>query len=176
VVVELPRRDSFAIVNAGKASAYGGELELSWELSDDLELWLASGVLRTRYDDFLAILPGGTTDLAGREFPGAPRLTISSGLRWRATERWEFGANHWFSGEAYSDPLNSPEGLRSAYGILDLSARRQLSSNMQMHLTLTNALDRRYLENVRVAGSANRVREYVPGRERRLELGFDWRW
>jgi hypothetical protein len=45
-----------------------------------------------------------------------------------------------------------------------------------MHLTLTNALDRRYLENVRVAGSANRVREYVPGRERRLELGFDWRW
>jgi outer membrane receptor protein involved in Fe transport len=176
VPVDLPQRDSFLTVNAGKAHAYGGEIELRWNPDERLQAWFGIGALRTRYDEFDARLPSGTVDLAGHRFPGAPSVTMSTGALWRPRPHWQFGATGWYGGAAYSDALNTEEGRRAGHAVFDFSARRALGGHAALSLALRNAFDRRYLEDVRVAGVQPRPREYLTGRRREFELSFSWDW
>jgi len=73
------------IVNAGKATIWGLELESMAQLTDDLQLRLTYGYLRPRYDQFLDTNPttGQPEDVSGnRAFPLAPRHTAGAGLDW----------------------------------------------------------------------------------------------
>ena len=60
--------------------------------------------------------------------------------------------------------------------MLDLNLRREFAGNAALELFARNALDRDYLEDVRIAGTQLQAREYFVGAERRVGLAFDWSW
>jgi outer membrane receptor protein involved in Fe transport len=176
VPVDLAQRESYIIVNAGEAHAYGGEFELEWKPGEDFQAWIGLGLLHTRYDDFEARLPFGTVDLQGKRFPGAPPLTATAGARWNFAPRWQFGLSHWYSRESYSDALNTEAGRRPGYGVLDLNLKREIGGHGVLELFVRNALDKQWLEDVRIAGTQSLPREYFVGAERRVGLAMDWTW
>jgi len=174
VPVDLAQRETYIIVNAGQAHAYGGEFELQWRPDEALQAWIGLGLLHTRYDEFSTRLPSGNADLSGKRFPGAPPLTVAAGLRWAFAPGWQFGASHWHSRGAYSDALNTPEGWRPGYGVLDLNLRRELGANAVLEVFARNALGKDYLEDVRIAGTQLQAREFFVGAERRVGVALDF--
>jgi outer membrane receptor protein involved in Fe transport len=176
VPVDLAQRESYIIVNAGAAHAYGGEFELEWNPGRDWQAWVGLGLLHTRYDDFVARLSFGTVDLRGNRFPGAPPLTFTAGARWNFAPRWQLGVSHWYSRGAYSDARNSVAGRRPGYGVLDVNLRREVGARGTLELFARNALDKDYLEDVRTAGAQSQAREYFVGAGRRVGVAFDWAW
>ncbi|WP_294235743.1 TonB-dependent receptor [uncultured Sphingomonas sp.] len=71
-------------VNAGRSHLYGGELELQGKIDRHFDAYGSVGHVRTKFDDFN--LPGGATsniNLAGSEFPYAPRWTLAGGINGR---------------------------------------------------------------------------------------------
>ncbi|KIU27656.1 TonB-dependent receptor [Sphingomonas melonis] len=72
-------------VNAGKSHLYGGELEVQGRLNRVFDAYASAGYVRTKYDRF--DLPAGSTstvNLAGSQFPYAPRWTLAGGINGRA--------------------------------------------------------------------------------------------
>ena len=72
-------------VNAGKSHLYGGELEVQGRLNRMFDAYASAGYVRTKYDRF--DLPAGSTstvNLAGSQFPYAPRWTLAAGINGRA--------------------------------------------------------------------------------------------
>lgn len=71
-------------VNAGASHLYGGELEIQGRLNRMFDAYFSAGYVRTKYDRF--DLPAGSTstvDLAGTQFPYAPRWTLAGGVNGR---------------------------------------------------------------------------------------------
>lgn len=71
-------------VNAGKSHLYGVEVEAQGRVSRALDAYVSVGHVRTEFDRFS--LPAGSTstiDLAGSEFPYAPRWTVAGGVNAR---------------------------------------------------------------------------------------------
>jgi outer membrane receptor protein involved in Fe transport len=72
-------------VNAGKSHLYGGEMEVQGRLNRMFDAYASAGYVRTKYDRF--DLPAGSTstvNLAGSQFPYAPRWTLAAGINGRA--------------------------------------------------------------------------------------------
>lgn len=73
------------IVNAGKATIWGLELESVAQVTGDLQLRLTYGFLQPRYDEFIDNNPmtGEPEDVRkNRAFPLAPRHTAGAGIDW----------------------------------------------------------------------------------------------
>jgi len=71
-------------VNAASSHLYGFEVEASARFSPALDAYVSLGHVRTKFDEF--DLPDGSTstvDLAGSEFPYAPRWTLAGGVNAR---------------------------------------------------------------------------------------------
>ena len=71
-------------VNAGKSHLYGFEVEAQGRISRALDAYVSVGHVRTEFDRF--DLPAGSTstiDLAGSQFPYAPRWTVAGGVNAR---------------------------------------------------------------------------------------------
>ncbi|WP_179509687.1 TonB-dependent receptor [Sphingomonas melonis] len=68
-------------VNAAQSHLYGFEIEGQGRISRTLDAYASIGHVQTRFDTFA--LPGGATgsvDLAGSQFPYAPRWTLAGGV------------------------------------------------------------------------------------------------
>ncbi|MBA4354827.1 MAG: TonB-dependent receptor [Novosphingobium sp.] len=76
--------------NAGKATIYGGELELTARPMPDLILRGSLGYLHTRYDELTLGQDTATNNpgvnLAGNQLPFAPKLTAQAGADWEVGE------------------------------------------------------------------------------------------
>ena len=71
-------------VNAGKSHLWGFEVEAAHSVSKAFDWYASLGHVETRFDDFS--LPAGATadvDLAGSQFPYAPRWTVAAGANLR---------------------------------------------------------------------------------------------
>jgi hypothetical protein len=175
VPLALPQFGNSVIVNAGRAHAYGGELELRFKPSQRWDFWAAAGRLETRYDDFPFAATTGTNQLAGNQFPGAPELTLDGGFRFDSARGWYGSANAWFSGAAFSDPTNARSGRRPAYAVVDVRGGRKFG-RWDVYVYSNNLLDREYIERERVAGIDPTPREYELGRPRQVGIGAEYRW
>ena len=71
----------FNLVNAGKQSVDGVEVELTWLPTDGLRIGFAATWLDPLYDDFKGALgPGGIVDLSGEQPSGIPELSTNTNL------------------------------------------------------------------------------------------------
>jgi iron complex outermembrane receptor protein len=73
----------FVLVNAGKQSTSGVEIDVLWSLTDNFEWSIAGTFMDPVYDDYQNA-PGvlGPTDLSGTKVPGVSEISINTWARW----------------------------------------------------------------------------------------------
>lgn len=172
---ELPGQQGFLVRNAGRAEAYGGELTLHWQSEHGIEAWAGLGFLRTRYLSDSALRDEAFADIAGNQFPGAPRITANAGAS-ASVDGWRISLALWHSAAAFSDAGNTPAGRRPAHRLLDLRVERQMSARLRSFLSVENLLDTAYVEDIRTGVGGRGVLEFVPGEPRRVMFGLSWDW
>ena len=73
----------FVLVNAGKQSTTGVEIDLLWSLTDNFDWYVAATFLDPVYDDYKeGPGVGGTVDLSGTKVPGVSELSANTWARW----------------------------------------------------------------------------------------------
>lgn len=93
------------IENAGASRVFGGELELRALAADDLELFAAVGYADTRFDDFIS----GGQQLAGNEFPNAPRITRAIGGTYYFPYDVSLAIDASYTDDSFGDVENTPD-------------------------------------------------------------------
>jgi outer membrane receptor protein involved in Fe transport len=73
----------FVLVNAGKQSTTGVEIDVLWALTDNFEWFIAGTFMDPVYDDYQNA-PGifGPTDLSGTKVPGVSETSVNTWARW----------------------------------------------------------------------------------------------
>lgn len=175
VPFDQPQEAGTIVFNAASARATGGELELRGRPAPPWLWWLGVGVLRTEYLRFPFTTPGGTVELSGNSFAGAPELTASAGLAWEGPRGWHASINAWHSAATFSDARNSPGGLRDAYEVVDAKLGRRFG-RWHVYGYVTNAFDEEYVEDIRVGGLVPTAREFVLGPPRQVGIGIEASW
>lgn len=74
------------IANAGKSESYGGELELAYAATDELNLFASVGLLHTEFKEFN--IESWGADFSGQAFPNAPEQMVALGFRWAQEQGW----------------------------------------------------------------------------------------
>ncbi len=73
----------FVLVNAGKQSTTGVEIDVLWSLTDNFDWYFAGTFLDPVYDDYQnAPGVGGPTDLSGTKVPGVSEFSANTWARW----------------------------------------------------------------------------------------------
>ncbi len=107
------------VINAAESSLFGGEIEITWNATEELTFFSSVGLLSTRYDDFtyqidpaIAAFLGipDTLDYAGYEFPEAPSFNFSIGFEYRMKNGLFFNADAAYASSYYSPVLFAPTG------------------------------------------------------------------
>ncbi|MGC4082793.1 MAG: TonB-dependent receptor [Vicinamibacterales bacterium] len=78
---------SDVILNAGRSTVKGAEVEVNWRSTTGLYLYTALGLADTTFKEFSFLQFGQLLDLAGEPFPQAPGTTMTVGAQYRAPVR-----------------------------------------------------------------------------------------
>ncbi len=92
--------------NVGKSHLYGGEIEARVRPMDGLTLFASVGLLKTKFDEGTTFEQGALQNLAGKEFPEAPSVTVSGGGIWKHQSGFFVSAD-----VSYTDGYFSPRDL-----------------------------------------------------------------
>ncbi len=127
---DKPQQFTIYTANATSSNSYGLELELNYQISDNLSIDSTIGYLKARYNDYAYMDKyGANIDISGRELAHAPNYTFSLGgtyrndnglvanLHWTGKDEFYFSDSH---GEksASSNLLNAKIGYEfSAFSI-----------------------------------------------------------
>lgn len=116
--------------NAGDISALGVEGDLAWQLNDVVALRGAFSVTDARFV---------SGQLEGRRPAQAPRVTVTGGMSWQASEQLALEAGLRWEGARFEDDLNS---LRLGSSLeVDARATWAFSEDWAAYVAVDNALD-----------------------------------
>jgi len=136
------------IVNAAEATVYGGELETTIFLTDDLEFSLSYAASIPRYDDFQDATYG---DLSNNKFSGAPEHTGTATVRYKlpvpsSLGRLTMQADYYASSAFEFWDFNHPLARQKSFDLLGFSAdwREFAGTGVDLRLFVKNALGKDY--------------------------------
>lgn len=139
----IPREDgSTAFVDFTDNAAAGYNLGLEWELrgavSNSVELYLNTGLLRARFDEYIN---ADGRDLEDREQAHAPSYQFAAGVLWRPTMHWQADLQ-WEGRDSFYFSDRHDE-KSDAYSLLHLRLAYQ-RDNWEIALWGRNLLDEDY--------------------------------
>jgi iron complex outermembrane recepter protein len=144
------------IVNGNKSHAYGAEIEARWRPDDRWQLVAGLGLIQTRFDDFVTIIPvpplgtvGG--NFTGNEFPESPAMSFMVAAHYKDPSGWFAGANLRYVDGFYSnnDVANTPIRFVSSYTIVDARIGYEWEqSKTKLTLFAKNILDEQYVTSL----------------------------
>ena len=108
------------IVNAGRSSQNGIELESRYKLTDGLTAFVDAGLLDTRFDKFVT----RDGDFTGNRFPFAPTYSATIGAVWRAPYDIILSGQTNLQGSAYGDVQNNGADKLGSRTVVDLIASK----------------------------------------------------
>ncbi|GAA0360398.1 TonB-dependent receptor [Bowmanella denitrificans] len=124
------------IVNMKDVATYGAELELSANLTPELEISAGLGLLRTDIKDAGEDYP----DVDGNELNSAPKLTANIGAKYWLTNALNVGVSASHVDKYYGDFANTQERIAGDYNLVRLYASYQ-NSNWLISAFVNNVLD-----------------------------------
>ncbi|TNH08401.1 TonB-dependent receptor [Testudinibacter sp. TR-2022] len=101
--------DSVVIRNADKVITYGMETNADWQVSDNLNLHAAVGLLKTKIKKY------PDSGIQGNKLSRSPSYTVTLGGRYHFLNHWEFGGSVYFVDDYYSNADNSSIGKIKGY-------------------------------------------------------------
>jgi outer membrane receptor protein involved in Fe transport len=155
--------------NAGKSKLQGFELELNYQVNNQLKLYSSIGQAKSEFTDFLVPTPKSSTetsgisavntddfyDLSGRSFADSPEWTGNIGATYTADNGFfaNVSANYASTSPGYINPFIS--GHEPGHEYYDVKNHSRTLMNMQLgyewevigvYLKANNLLDDEYLE------------------------------
>jgi outer membrane receptor protein involved in Fe transport len=141
------------IANGKSSHSYGAEIEARWRPNDRWQLSAGLGLLRTRFDDFVAF----GTNYSGNEFPEAPAISFSAAALYKDPTGWFAGANLRYIDGFYSlnDAANTPSRFVSNYTVVDARIGYEWErTKTKLTLFAKNIFDEQYVTNLSGDSSA----------------------
>jgi iron complex outermembrane recepter protein len=133
----------FTTVNAGESTIYGLETDLSYALTDAVELYGGVGYAHTEFDDFPD--PNDpNSNLAGNNFPFAPEWTANAGFDYQADNGIFGGVDVNYQSASYSDQDNFEENEVKARTLVNARLGYAFNEAWRLSLNARNLLDEDY--------------------------------
>ncbi|MCC2958131.1 TonB-dependent receptor [Massilia sp. IC2-477] len=160
------------IVNAGRASVNGSEMELAWKAASWLDLSASAAYLDSRYDRFAV----GTVNNTGNRLSNSPRrqASVAANLSYPVSFGYLVGAASHAWKESYNTgAANDPNLQLPSYGLANLSAGiESLDRSWRLLAWVKNAGDTAYL----LTRSTQVVRARYAGEPRTFGLSLTGRF
>lgn len=121
-------------INAEKAHAYGFELGADYRALDNLRIKAGAGVLRTRIEE-MSSNPG----YEHNRFARSPGYTVSVGVSWDATPRFNVSAQVRHLDGYYSDTANTRAYVVGSNTITDLRMSYAYNAHVQLYGYIKNS-------------------------------------
>lgn len=170
-----PAQAGFAIVNAGRARARGGELTVTAQWSPAWSAALGIGWLHSRFENFQLAGAAAPVELAGNRFAGAPERTAVLALN-RAPERgFEFGLLLSAASGAEGDAYNRDAARLPGRAEVDLRMGWR-GARYSVALECVNATDRQLPEQIQLSVVSDQPRSYLYNAPRQWRAALEWRW
>lgn len=93
------------ILNAGRSTVQGAEVELNWTAGGGLSLYSALGIADTEFKEFSFVQFGQLRDLADEPFPQSPGATVNVGAQYQHRSGVFAGADVTYRGSSISRSL-----------------------------------------------------------------------
>ena len=130
----------FDVRNAGNSELYGGELDLKFAATRNLDLFASVGYVATEFVDF----DNRGEDLSGNEFPFAPQVTASVGAAYYFGDGFEIQADANYSDGFYGDVSNSEQFKSDSRFVVNAKAGYE-QDHWGAFLYVRNLFDEDYL-------------------------------
>ncbi|ATQ41513.1 TonB-dependent receptor [Caulobacter mirabilis] len=143
---------TLGVVNAGKASAWGVELNGGLKVTPELTLSGAYAYLNTRYDEFREVVGGKLIDRSGNVFRMAPEHTVSVSADYRRPlfDGWDgfVNANYAWRSKYYLNNDNLESEAQKAFGLVDLRLGAESADGLLVEAYAENLLDQDWVRDV----------------------------
>jgi iron complex outermembrane receptor protein len=104
-------------------------------------------VLRARFDDFRAVVAGGTTQLAGNVPLNVPERSANLMVFWDPTPRWQARGVARIVGRRFADNTNVAASRIPAYQVVDLGLRWRATPKLSIDGRVDNVTDEIYADS-----------------------------
>ncbi|MEM6999492.1 MAG: TonB-dependent receptor [Pseudomonadota bacterium] len=151
--------------NAGESKLYGFELETFLTLSPDTDFYFTASYAKTEFKEFISAPQfgaGDNVDLAGNEFPQAPRWTGSIGVNHRFANGFEFDIDGSYTDKTYYTQFNNLLQRSDSFVLVNAKVGYR-AERWSAFVFARNLLDREYLSRVRLDGSSTAGDSQVVG-------------
>lgn len=140
------------VVNAGKASAWGVELNSGFKVTPELTLSGAYAYLHTQYDEFREVVGGQLIDRSGNVFRMAPEHTASLSADYRRplVGNWDgfVNANYAWRSAYFLNNDNLDTEKQKAFGLVDLRVGAESADGLLVEAYAENLLDQDWVRDV----------------------------
>ncbi|MBS1158330.1 MAG: TonB-dependent receptor [Proteobacteria bacterium] len=159
---------------AGNATAYGLEVEASWQAMRTTQLFTSLSWNRSTFDDDIRTATNVVVAAKGKQIPDTPRAMAKFGadIRWGA---FDFVPLVKWIGSRYGDVTNV-EKIPS-YVVVDAtirySGKAEMLGKYEIDLSLVNLFNKRYISSISTADDGGTSSAwYYPGAPRTVALTF----
>ncbi len=143
---------TIGVVNAGKASAWGVELNGGLKVTPELTLSAAYAYLHTQYDEFREVVGGQLLDRSGNVFRMAPEHTASLSADYRRpmAAGWDgfVNANYAWRSEYFLNNDNLDTEMQKAFGLVDLRIGAESADGLLVEAYAENLFDQDWVRDV----------------------------
>ena len=129
--------DEEFVSNAGEAHSQGLEVEVNYQITDELSTFSALGINETKFDKFQDV----NGDYKGIINPFAPKYNYNLGFKYRAEKGYYAGANLNGYGKMFFDKENKHE--KKAYSLLNSKIGYE-TNDYDIYLYGKNILDKNH--------------------------------
>lgn len=146
--------------NAGKSTMWGVELESSYDLTSEWNVFANLGYAHTRFDDYISITPGAggapatTNDYEGNRFAQAPEWTGAIGASYYGNDGLMLSVDGSYTSDSYYTSANLAADNNESYFVMNAMVGYAWD-DVSVSMYARNLLDEQYLERRRGDGSSS---------------------
>ena len=167
------RDTNYNNVSDGKTEHRGLELDMSYELSDNINIAFSGTHVRHKYDNNPAMVRGSNGQnvlIQGNDVDTAPRNFGSARVSWKSgvlNTLWEL---EWVKmGGYYLEPQNVHR--YEGHNLLNLRTSWKVTPDVTVYARVNNIADKSYAKRADYTGFTGH--RYFPGAPRSVNVGFD---
>jgi iron complex outermembrane receptor protein len=163
-----PALTAYEARNAGEASSYGAELDVTWRIAEGLDFDLSAGYTCSQYDDYTVLdtSTGKNVSYEDNRIPYTPEFSGTAGLQYRHITGLFGRVEGVFADKLYWDDANKYS--RDAITVFNARIGYE-TEDFDIYLYGKNIFDERYLQSF--AGTTS-VGVMAPPRSVGVELSY----
>lgn len=150
------------IINAGKSTIKGIELESKFQLNNEVAIFGSAGYVKTKFDEY----NNNGNDYSGHEFKYTPNITANFGTTYRNKEGYFTHTNLAYTGQSYTSNANTQKTASRTITNIKLGYEEK---EWAFYIYANNLFDKEYLYR-------NTSKTYDVGEPRVIGFNLNYTW